>query len=157
MQIKNDYEKYKKENSNEELNMECSAAMMAIDVPPPRGPIFVFGDYFLRKFYTVFDRDQRIVGISRANHNADFDIGNHLKTIFTPYDTIETKGKEINNKFNTSAINILSNKSADKVVQKILHTQNNQLNKEIQKEKGLDLKDLLLKLNDYPEFLEIDS
>ena len=34
---------------------ECEAAFMAIDVPTPRGPILVFGEYFFRKFYTIFD------------------------------------------------------------------------------------------------------
>ena len=43
---------------------------MPIDVPHPRGPIFVFGEYFLRKFYTVFDRDRNLMGFSVANHNS---------------------------------------------------------------------------------------
>ena len=67
---------------------ECYQAFMAIDVPAPRGPIMVFGEYFLRKFYTVFDRDRNIVGLSVSNHNDK--INTNKLNIVTPYDIIDT-------------------------------------------------------------------
>jgi len=45
---------------------QCAPAFMALDVPPPRGPIFIIGDTFLRKFYTVFDRNQNKIGFALA-------------------------------------------------------------------------------------------
>ena len=73
---------------------ECYQAFMAIDVPAPRGPIMVFGEYFLRKFYTVFDRDKNVVGLSLSNHIDRLNI-NKLN-ITTPYDLIdENKVNEI--------------------------------------------------------------
>ena len=36
----------------------CSIALMTLDIPPPKGPLFIFGDPFLRKYYTVYDGEK---------------------------------------------------------------------------------------------------
>jgi len=46
----------------------CSVALMTLDIPPPKGPLFIFGDPFLRKYYTVYDRQQLKVGFALAAH-----------------------------------------------------------------------------------------
>lgn len=46
----------------------CSLALMTLDVPPPKGPLFIFGDPFLRRFLTIYDRDGPRVGFAVAQH-----------------------------------------------------------------------------------------
>merc|ERR1719281_745792 len=46
----------------------CSVALMTLDIPPPKGPLFIFGDPFLRKYYTVYDRQSLKVGFALARH-----------------------------------------------------------------------------------------
>jgi len=47
---------------------DCSFSIMALDVPPPKGPLFIFGDPFLRRFVTIYDRDGPRVGFAVAKH-----------------------------------------------------------------------------------------
>jgi len=44
----------------------CQLSIMALDVPPPKGPLFVLGIPFLQKFYTVYSSAARSVGFAVA-------------------------------------------------------------------------------------------
>lgn len=46
----------------------CDVSLMPLDVPPPKGPLFVFGIPFLQKYYTVYDHDSLQVGFAVAKH-----------------------------------------------------------------------------------------
>merc|ERR1719272_2783468 len=61
---------------------ECSLSFMALDVPPPKGPLFIFGDPFLRRFVTIFDKAGAgagsRVGFAVAKHSDDNTPANEL-------------------------------------------------------------------------------
>mmetsp|Transcript_51425 Transcript_51425/g.95136 ORF Transcript_51425/g.95136 Transcript_51425/m.95136 type:complete len:412 (-) Transcript_51425:151-1386(-) len=46
----------------------CSLSLMSLDIPPPKGPLFVFGIPFLQKFLTVYDSANDRVGFAVAKH-----------------------------------------------------------------------------------------
>eukprot|EP00930_Biecheleria_cincta_P097653 TRINITY_DN89356_c0_g1_i1.p1 TRINITY_DN89356_c0_g1~~TRINITY_DN89356_c0_g1_i1.p1 ORF type:complete len:416 (+),score=52.23 TRINITY_DN89356_c0_g1_i1:112-1248(+) len=56
---------------SEYSDQSCSLALMSLDVPPPKGPLFVFGIPFLQKYYTVYDHENLRVGFAVAQHKGE--------------------------------------------------------------------------------------
>lgn len=52
----------------EKAGSHCDVSLMPLDVPPPKGPLFVFGIPFLQKFFTVYDEANKKIGFGVAKH-----------------------------------------------------------------------------------------
>lgn len=49
---------------------KCFHQFLAVDLPPPRNDVIILGDPFLRRYFTIFDRESLKIGVAFSNHAA---------------------------------------------------------------------------------------
>lgn len=52
-------------------DQNCRAGISHLDVPKPNGPVWILGDMFMMKYFSVFDRDENAVYLGLANPKAN--------------------------------------------------------------------------------------
>uniref|UniRef100_A0A3B0MQK3 Aspartyl protease, putative n=1 Tax=Theileria annulata TaxID=5874 RepID=A0A3B0MQK3_THEAN len=53
----------------DEVEKVCMLGVLPMDMPEPKKPLFVIGANFLRRYISIFDRDQMVVGLVPASHD----------------------------------------------------------------------------------------
>lgn len=47
---------------------KCYHQFLSVDLPPPKNDVILLGDPFLRRYFTIFDRESLKIGVAFSNH-----------------------------------------------------------------------------------------
>jgi len=61
----------------------CTPGVMALDVPQPRGPLWIMGDLFMMKYFTQYNRHTNQVKIGLANHKSKMQTESDMMSVLS--------------------------------------------------------------------------
>lgn len=57
-----------KQDYVKKVGSKCYHQFLQVDIPPPKGPLVLLGDPFLRRYFTIYDRESLKIGVAFAQH-----------------------------------------------------------------------------------------
>jgi len=58
----------------EKSGTSCWPKISKLDLPPPTGPLMLLGEPFLKRYYTIYDRQALRIGVAMATHKTPSDV-----------------------------------------------------------------------------------
>lgn len=61
----------------------CALNIFPVDVKPPKGPLFILGALFFKKYYTIFDLENHQIGFStlRSVSQTNYDFEDYITNV----------------------------------------------------------------------------
>ena len=66
---------------------ECTLGLFPVDIEPPKGPLFILGTSFFKRYYTIFDLENNRVGFSRMGSTKEEKTGDDGEVYETIWDS----------------------------------------------------------------------
>jgi len=57
-----------REDYVKKVDDKCYHQFLRLEIPPPKGPLVLLGDPFLKRYFTIFDHDSLKIGLAFSNH-----------------------------------------------------------------------------------------
>jgi len=70
-----------KTNDYDNETPDCRDGFMALDIAAPRGPLWILGDIFMRKYLVIYDRDTKRVGFAIRKENVVSKVKNEVTIV----------------------------------------------------------------------------
>lgn len=87
-------------DQNLRAGQKCTLGVLPVDIQPPKGPLFILGTLFLKKYYAIFDVDNHKIGFAliKPASKTRYTYDNYITTLENPV-TVPQKEEPIKSTF----------------------------------------------------------